>query len=103
MAVTRDGVGDVEEHLAHRVGRVVDLPTEREPDASGGEVVADRAGIRHRASQPVQFRHDEGVPGADGGEGLVQSGAVSFRAGESVVEVDPVVRYAELAQPVMLR
>ena len=40
-----EGGQDVEEHLAHRVGRVVDLPAQRQFDAAGGQVVADRAGI----------------------------------------------------------
>ena len=43
----REGGEDVEEHLAHRIGRVVDLPAERESDAAGGEVVTDAAGVGH--------------------------------------------------------
>jgi hypothetical protein len=66
-----EGGEDVEEHLAHRVGRVVNLATEREHDAPGGEVVADGPSIRYRAGEPVQFRHDESVAGTDGGECLV--------------------------------
>ncbi len=31
----REGGKDVEEHLAHRIGRVVDLPAEGESDAAG--------------------------------------------------------------------
>ena len=43
----REGGEDVEEHLAHRIGRVVDLPAEGESDAAGGEVVTDAAGVGH--------------------------------------------------------
>jgi hypothetical protein len=43
----REGGEDVEEHLAHRIGRVVDLPAEGESDAASGEVVTDAAGVGH--------------------------------------------------------
>lgn len=38
-----EGGEDVEEHLAHRIVRVVDLTAEREGNALGGEFVADRS------------------------------------------------------------
>jgi hypothetical protein len=98
-----EGGQDVEEHLAHRVGGVVDLPAERQLDAAGGEVVADRAGVGHGPGEPVELRHHERVAGADGGEGLVQAGALRVGAGEPVVEVYAFFRDAELAQPVTLR
>jgi hypothetical protein len=43
----REGGEDVVEHLAYRIGRVVDLPAEGESDAAGGEVVTDAAGVGH--------------------------------------------------------
>jgi hypothetical protein len=52
---------DVEKHLAHRVGGVVDLPAERGLDAAGTQVVPDGPGVGHRPCEPVQFRHDQGV------------------------------------------
>ena len=61
------------------------------------------AGVGHRPGEPVELGHDEGVAGADGGQGLVQAGAVAVGAGQPVVEVDAVFRDAELAQPVALR
>ena len=50
-----EGGEDVEEHLAHRVGGVVDLSAEREFDPPGGEVVADRPGVGHRSGEPVEL------------------------------------------------
>ena len=85
------------------IGRVVDLPAEREPDASAGVVVADRAGVGYPAGQPIQLRHDEGVARADGGEGQVEAGALTVDAGQAVVEVEPVIGYTELTQPAALR
>ena len=37
----------LKKHLAHRIGRVVDLPAEGESDTAGGEVVTDAAGVGH--------------------------------------------------------
>jgi hypothetical protein len=56
----------------------------------------------HRAGEPVEFGHGEGVAFADGGQGLVQAGAVAVGTGQPVVEVDAVVGDAEFAQPVPL-
>jgi hypothetical protein len=64
-----------EEHFAHWVGGIVDLPAEGESDAAGGEVVADDASIGDGTSQSVQFGHDQRVTSAHGGERLIQAGA----------------------------
>jgi hypothetical protein len=69
-----EGGQDVAEHLAHRVGWVVDHRAQLRPDASRDEGVADRAGVGHRAGEPVELGRHEGVAGADRGEGLVQAG-----------------------------
>jgi hypothetical protein len=45
-----EGGEDVEDHLAHRVGGVVDLSAEGELDAAAGEVIADRARVGHGPS-----------------------------------------------------
>ena len=81
----------------------MDLPAEGELDATGGEVIADSAGVGDGAGKPVELRHDEGVSGANGGQCLVQAEALAVGAGQAVVEVDPLVGYAELAQSVALR
>jgi hypothetical protein len=62
---------DVEEHLAQRVGRVVDRAAEGQPDSAGGQGVADLdlPGIGDRPGQAVQLGDDQGVAGADGGQG----------------------------------
>jgi hypothetical protein len=59
------------------------------------EGVADLAGVGDRAGEPVELGDDEGVAGAYGGEGLVETGPVPAGAGEPFVEVDPLVRDAE--------
>jgi hypothetical protein len=69
-----EGSQDVEEHLAHRIVRVIDVPAERQLDTSGRQIVTDRPHIRDRVGQPVEFRHDEDVTGADRRERLIQPG-----------------------------
>jgi hypothetical protein len=64
-----------------------------------------RAGDGHagyRAGEPVEFRDYERVVFADGGQGLVKAGAFPGGAGQSVVEVDPLVTHAEFAKSVTL-
>src|SRR5258708_29052675 len=60
-----------------------------------------RASGTDRASRS-SFRDDEGVAAADGGEFLVEPGAVAVGAGESVVEVDAPLGDAEVAEAVAL-
>jgi len=93
-----EGSQDVEEHFSHRVGRVVDLPAEGEPDAAGGQRIADLPGIRHRAGQPVEFRNHEGVALSHSGEGLAEAGPFPVGPGKSVIEVDPLLGDAEFSQ-----
>jgi hypothetical protein len=54
------GGEDVEEHLAHRVERVVDRSAERQPYVAGHEGVTDGARVGDGVGEPVQLRHDEG-------------------------------------------
>jgi len=51
----------LKEHLAHRVGGVVEGAAEGELYAAFDEGVADVPGVGHRAGEPVQFRDDESV------------------------------------------
>ena len=60
------------------------------------------AGVGDGAGEPVELGHDEGVAGADGGQGLVEAGAAAAGAGEALGEVDPVVRDAERGQGLTL-
>ena len=73
-----EGGEDVEEHLAHRVVRIMDLTTKGEDDALGGEFVPDGPGVRNGPCETIELRHDECVAAADGGErispGLVARG-----------------------------
>jgi len=96
------GGQDVEEPLAHRVGRVVDRATEGQLHVAGDQRVADGPSIGHRPGEPVELGHHEGVAGADGGQGLVQAGAVAVGAGEPVVKVDAVWGDAEAEQELAL-
>lgn len=68
-----------------------------------GEVFDDVPRIRQRAGKPVEFGDDEGVAGPDGGEGFSESGPLLFSAGQSVVDVDPVLKSAEAGESVALR
>jgi hypothetical protein len=79
---------DIEEHLPHRIGGVVELPAQGELDAAGDQGVADGASVGNRAGQAVEFGDHQGVAGAHGGEGLVESGTGAGGAGQPVVEVD---------------
>jgi len=96
------GGKDVEEHLAHRIGRVMDLPAERERNTLGCKFVADRPGIGHGACEAIQLRHDQGVTVTNGCERLVEAGPFSVGSGESVVEVDPLGSDAECFKGVAL-
>ena len=60
------------------------------------------AGVRDGAGEPVELGHDQGVAGADSGQGLVQAGSGAAGAGQALVEVDPVVRDAERGQGLAL-
>jgi len=73
------------------------------PRAAGREPVADVACVGDRPGEPVELGHDERVAFTEGGERLVEAGPRPVGAGESVVEVDPVLGDAELPQPLPLR
>ena len=68
-----------------------------------GEVVDDVAGVGQRPGEAVELGDDERVTGAAGGQRLAQPGPVAVRAGEAVVDVDPLGRHAERLQGVALR
>ena len=85
------------------VAGVVEGAAEGQADAAGDEGVADVSGVGDGAGEPVELGDDEGVPGADGGERLVQAGPGPCGAGEGLVEVDPVRRDAERGEDLALR
>jgi hypothetical protein len=64
-------------------------------DAAGDQGVADGPGVGYRAGQPVEFRDDQGVPGTDCGQRLVEAGPVAVGAGQAFVGVDPLSRHAD--------
>ena len=78
------------------VGSCTEL-TDVETHAAGGEFVNDVACVGNGAGEAVELCHDEGVAAAAGGERLAQSGSVSVRAGQAVVDIDPLRVDAERA------
>jgi hypothetical protein len=94
---------DVEEELADGVGGVVDGSAEAELDVAFGEVFDDVACVGQGTGEAVKLGDHQGVAGAAGGEGLLESGAFAVPAGEAVVDVDQVVRHAEGLESRLLR
>ena len=86
----------------HGIARVVERPAEGQFDAAFLKRVGDGAGIRDGPCQPVEFRHDQRVAGAHGGEGLVEAGAGAGRAGEAVIGVDAIWDDAKLQERLAL-
>ena len=78
-----------EQQPADRVCRVVHRATDVETHAAGGEFVNDVACVGNGPGEAVELCHDERVAAAAGGERLAQSGSVSVRAGQAVVDIDP--------------
>ena len=91
-----EGGEDIEEHLSHGIGRVVERPAEGQFHAAFPEQVNDGAGIWDGPGQTVEFRHDQRVAFAHGGEGLVEAGSGAVRAGEAVIGVDAILGDAQL-------
>ena len=69
-----EGGEDIEEQLSHGITRVVERPAEGQFHAAFPKQVGDDARIWDGPGQPVEFRHDQRVAGAHGGEGRVGRG-----------------------------
>jgi hypothetical protein len=80
----------------------LDLSAKGELDATLGKGVADVAGVGHRSCEAVELRYDEGVALTHRGQGLIQAGPFPVGAGEAMIEVDPLLGDAELAEPFAL-
>jgi hypothetical protein len=93
---------DVEEQSPDGIGRVVDRPAEVESDLAAGQALGDVACVGQRAREAVEFRDDERVAGAAGGECLAEAGPVAVHAGQAVVDVHALGGHAERRQPVTL-
>ncbi|GAB3290568.1 hypothetical protein GCM10027563_28150 [Parasphingorhabdus pacifica] len=60
------------------------LPAERQRNAASHEVIADGAGVWHRAGEAVEFRYDQGVAVSHRRRCLVvQAGACSLGAAQA--------------------
>jgi hypothetical protein len=92
----------LKEHLSHGIVRVVERPAEGQFHASFPKPIGDGAGIRDGPGQPVEFRHDQRVAFAHGGEGLVEAGAGAGGAGEAVIGVDAILGDAQLQERLAL-
>ena len=90
-----EGGEDIEEQLSHGIARVVERPAEGQFHAPFPKPVGDGARIWDGPCQPVEFRHDQRVACAHGGEGLVEAGAGAGRAGEAVIGVDAILGDAQ--------
>ena len=86
---------DIEEHLSHGIVRVVERPSEGQFHASFQKPIGDGAHIWDGPGQPVEFRHDQRVACAHGGEGLVETGSGAVRAGEAVIGADAILDDAQ--------
>jgi hypothetical protein len=92
----------LEQQPPDRVGRIVDRAAEVELDRAGGELVGDGPRVGHRPGEPVELGHHQGVPAPAGGQRLAQPGPVPVRAGQAMVDVDPLRGDAERGQRVAL-
>jgi len=72
-------------------------------DLALGEFVEDVPGVWQGPGQPVQFGHHERVTAVAGGKGEPQTWSVTVRAGQAVIDVDPVIADAERGKTVALR
>ena len=86
-----EGGEDIEEQLSHGIARIVERPAEGQFHVSFPKPIGDGAGIWDGPCQPVEFRHDQRVGLAHGGEGLVEAGSGAGRAGEAVIGVDAIL------------
>ena len=97
-----EGGKNVEEHLSHRVGRIIDARSQGQPDAARNESVCDRPGVRDGARQSVELGHDERVARADGGKRLVKARTGPVGAGQTVIGVDAIGGHTQLRQRSLL-
>ena len=77
---------------------VVERPAEGQFHASFPKLVGDGARIRDGPCQPVEFRHDQRVAFAHGGEGLVEAWSGAGGTGEAVIGVDATFGDAQLQE-----
>ena len=94
---------DVEEHLPHRVGRVIRGRTQSQLDLARQELVGDFTCIGNRSGEPVELRHDQRVAGAHRCKGLVETGACASAPGQAVIGVDALGVHSEPGQGRALR
>jgi hypothetical protein len=81
---------------------VVHAAAELEADAAGGEFGDEVAGVGDGAGEPVELGHDEGVAGPACARPSPPAAPVARRAGQAVVDVDPVRGDAEGGETVPL-
>lgn len=80
----------------------MDRAAHAQPDLLRGELGQDVSGVGQRPCQPVELGDDEGVTATASGQGEVESGPVTVRASQAVVDVDAVITDTECAEFVTL-
>jgi hypothetical protein len=92
---------DVEEHLSHGIGRVIDAAPKRKANPRATRLSAisrasgtDRASLSSFGTTKVALAHC--------GEGLIQARAGSIRPGQTAIHVDSICRNAERHQGALL-
>jgi hypothetical protein len=85
-----EGGQNVEEHFAHRIGRIVDRRTQGELDALFRELLCDCARIRDGSGETIQLWNDQHVAFPHGGQCLVETGTGAIGACQPVVGIDTV-------------
>ena len=93
---------DIEEHLPHRVGRVVDCGAESELHTFLFQLIGDGAGVRYGSCQSIELGYDQRVARPNGGDGLIQARSRTVGARQSVIRVDAILVHTELAQRLTL-
>ncbi len=92
---------DVEEHLAHRVLRVVDRPAKRQGNTTFGQIVSDGPGVGHGSGEAVQLWDDKRVALPHGCQRLVETRTLPVGPSEALIEID-LRLYSEVLEGLVL-
>ena len=86
---------DIEEHLPHRVIRVVGMAAQRQRYAALRQGVADVSGIGDGSCKSIQLGHHERVTSTYSCESLTEPRPLTLGAANAMVDVDPIRGNAE--------
>jgi hypothetical protein len=77
--------------------------TQTQLDVPLRQLIQDVTSIRQRPGPPVQLRHHKRVTRSADGQRQPQTGPVSVRAGQTVINIDPIITHAECVQTITLQ